>query len=129
MVLPTIAIFLSLAALIACVTGVALWFPGPAWLPLWNLNPRAYESFHRLGWIAPAILFSLAGICAVTAFGLFQHRRWAWWIAVVLFAANGAGDLASLFLSGELLRFGSGVLIAAVFVFLLALSPVRRSLR
>jgi hypothetical protein len=128
-VLPTIAALLMLASLVALVTGFALTFPGPLWDPMWNLNSEAYESFRRIGIASELFLFTLAFISGATAVGLLLHRRWAWWIALLLFAVNGAGDVMSLVRTGDMLRFGSGVLIAGGFVLLLLLPPVRRSLR
>jgi hypothetical protein len=127
-VLPTLGALLFLAALVAMLTGLALLFPSPMWMPMWNLNPEAYEAFHRLGRIAELLLFCLACLSVVTGAGLIKRRRWAWWLALLGLACNGAGDLVSMLLTHNLVRFGSGVLIAAGLVFLLALPPVRRSL-
>lgn len=127
-VLPTLAALFFLAALVAALTNLALLFPSPMWMPMWNLNPDAYESFHHLGWIAVLGLFCLACVSAMTGAGLLLHKRWAWWIALIMFAMNGAGDVISLLRTHELARFGSGVLIAAGFILLLVLPPVRRSL-
>ncbi|HWE86594.1 MAG TPA: hypothetical protein VG267_16750 [Terracidiphilus sp.] len=127
-VLPTLAALLFLAALVALLTCLALLFPSPIWMPMWNLNPDAYETFHRLGRIAELALFCLACISAAAAAGLLRRKRWAWWIALVMFAINGAGDIVSVLRTHQLIRFGSGVLIAAGFIFLLVLPPVRRSL-
>jgi hypothetical protein len=60
---------------------------------------------------------------AGAAVGLLRGRKWAWWFAVVLFAINGCGDLVSLFWTKEMLKSGSGVLIAGAF--LIALSRVK----
>jgi hypothetical protein len=126
-VLPTLAAMLFLAAFIAFLTALALAFPGPTWIPFWNLNREAYESFHRLGWIAIAALLVLGCLAGTAAVGLMGRQRWAWWIALLLFAGNGAGDLISLIRVGEVIRFGSGVVIASGFIVLLLLPRVRRS--
>jgi hypothetical protein len=128
-VLPTLAALLLLATFIALITGIALLFPGPAWIPMWNLNREAYDSFHRLGAIAVVVLFALAGVSATAAAGLLLRKRWAWWIALGLFATNGTGDLVSLIRTREILRFGSGALIAAAFILLLVLPQVRQRLQ
>ena len=128
-VLPTIAAMLLLAALVALVIGIALAFPDPMWKPMWDLNREAYVSFRRIGAAAEIFLFSLAVVSGAAAVGLLLHRRWAWWVALLLFAVNGAGDGVSLMHTGDVLRFGSGLLIAGAFVVLLLLPPVRRSLR
>jgi hypothetical protein len=128
-VLPTLAALLFLAALVALITGLALAFPDPMWKPMWDLNREAYVSFRRIGTASEVFLFSLAVVSGAAAVGLLLHRRWAWWVALLLFAVNGAGDGVSLMRTGDVLRFGSGLLIAGGFVVLLLLPPVRRSLR
>jgi hypothetical protein len=126
-VLPTLAAMLFLAALVGLVAALALLFPGPAWIPMWNLNREAYESLHHLGRIAEVFLLGVGSIAAGAAAGLLMHKRWAWWIALLLFAANDAGDLLSIVRTHEIVRFGSGVVIASGFIVLLVLPPVRRS--
>jgi hypothetical protein len=128
-VLPTIAAMLLLASLVAVVTGLALLFPDPVWKPMWDLNREAYVSFRRIGIPSEVFLFSLALVSGATAVGLLLHRRWAWWIALLLFAANGAGDVVSLVHTGDALRFGSGAAIASGFVVMLLLPAVRRTVR
>jgi len=125
-VLPTLGALAFLAAFIAALTGLALLFPSPMWMPMWNLNPEAYVAFHRLGWLAELLLFGLSCISVVVGAGLLLRRRWAWWIALLGMAANGAGDLVSLVWTHEFVRFGFGVLIASGFIVLLTLPPVRR---
>ena len=126
-VLPTLGALAFLAALIATLTGLALAFPGPMWIPMWNLNPQAYEAFHRLGRPAEALLFVLACLCLVTGTGLLRRKRWAWRLALLGMAANGAGDLVSMILTRQFFHFGAGVLIAGGFILFLSLPPVRRT--
>jgi hypothetical protein len=128
-VLPTLAAMLCLVSLVALITGIALAFPDPMWKPMWDLNREAYVSFRRIGPASHIFLFSLAGISGAAAVGLLLHRRWAWWIALLLFAVNGAGDVVSLVHTGDVLRFGSGVAIASGFVVMLLLPAVRRTVR
>jgi hypothetical protein len=128
-VLPTLAALLFLAALIALITGLSLAFPRPAFIGLWSLNRDAYDSFTHLGWVAIAVVLALACIAAATAVGLMLHKRWAWFIALLLFVSNGAGDLISLIRTHNALRFGSGIAIATAFIVLLTLPQIRRTLR
>ena len=93
---------------------------------MWNLNPMAYQAFHRLGRTAELLLLGVACLSATAASGLLLGRRWGWWMALLLFATNGAGDFVALIRTGDLIRFGSGVLIAAAFIALLCLPAVRR---
>ena len=53
---------------------------------------------------------------AVAAAGLLRGNRWAWQLAIIVFAMNGLGDVVSLFITRDLLKSGSGVLIAALFL-------------
>jgi hypothetical protein len=59
------------------------------------------------------------------AMGLLRGRRWAWWFTIVLFAVNGAGDVVSYFLVHDALRFVIGVIVAAIFLYLLCRRDVR----
>ena len=122
-----IAAFSIFATVTAAVTGISLLFPSPFWAPLWNLNPHAREAFQGFGRIAGVLLLFLGGLALATAVGLLRRRRWAWMLAVAVFAVNGAGDVVTLMVTGDILRAGSGIVIAGVFLFLLALPGVRRS--
>lgn len=68
--------------------------------------------------IVSAFLFAAAG--------LLRRKKWAWWLALLLFAVNGSGDLVSFILTRDWLRSLSGVMIAAGFVYSLSRSSVRR---
>jgi hypothetical protein len=127
--LRVVAAFLLLAAIVAGVTGISLLFPRPGWSRLWSLNRPAYMAFEKFGWLSGVLLLVLcAGACAAGV-GLIGRRRWAWLIAVALFATNGLGDLASLFLMRDLAKSISGVLVASVFLYVLTRPGVKRALR
>jgi hypothetical protein len=125
---PVISVFLFLAAVVALITGISLLFPGPIWNGMWEMNRTAYIAFEKMGRLSGAILLTLAAMAGIAGAGLLWGRRWAWWIAVVLFAINGLGDLINLILSHDLLRGGTGVLIAGAFLFFLTRPGVRRQL-
>lgn len=95
---------------------------------LWQLNPRA-EPLRHFGTPFGAFLVILGAASAIDAAGLLRGRKWAWWLAVVMFAANGAGDLISVVATGDALRGGVGVAVAAVFLYLLMRPAVRRYVR
>lgn len=117
------------AALIALVVGVSLWTPGPQWDWLWNLNPSAHAAFAPAGRLLSALFVCLSGVAGVAGFGLIQARRWAWRMAVGIFAVNGVGDGLALFRDQNLARPGTGLLIAGLFVVILTRADVRRTLR
>ncbi len=46
----------------------------------------------------------MAALCALmsaTALGLSARRRWAWWLAAGVLAANALGDLATAIVRGD----------------------------
>jgi hypothetical protein len=96
---------------------------------MWALNPPAHKAFESLGRISGILLFGLSALSAATAIGLFSRKKWAWWLAVALFAINGAGDLVTLILTRDILRSGSGLLVAGVFLFFLTRPAVRQAFR
>jgi hypothetical protein len=125
---PVISVFLFLAAVVALITGISLLFPAPIWNGIWEMNRPAYIAFEKLGRLSGAILLTLAAMAGSAGAGLLRGRKWAWWIAIALFAINGLGDLINLILTHDLLRGGTGVLIAGVFLFLLTRPGVRHQL-
>jgi hypothetical protein len=123
--LTIVAVFLLLAAIIAFVTGISLLFPNPVWNSLWDLNRPAYIAFERFGRLSAILLLVVCAAAGAAAAGLLRRRRWAWRIAVAIFAINGLGDLASLLLMRDLLKGISGVVIAGVFLHLLTRPKVK----
>jgi len=125
--IAVVAGFLFLATAAATVTGVSLLFPSPIWDGLWNLNPRAREGFLRFGVVAGPLLLALGGVTCAAGIGFLRRRKWAWIVALALFAVNGAGDLVTLVWAHDLVRGGSGILIAGGFLFLLTRPGIRGS--
>lgn len=124
-ILTTVALFLGIAPIIAFFTGLSLVHSGTDLDRIWRLNPRAYAAFARMGPVSGALLWILCVAAGSTAAGLLRRRRWAWWLALAIFAANGLGDLATLLITHEWLKAGSGVLIAGVFLILLLRADMR----
>ena len=125
----TIAVVLFLASAVSFLTGSSLLFPEVAWWHrLWELNrpANAFVSQEHLATMAGVLLLALGIVTATTGWGLLRGRRWAWWIAVAVFAINGCGDLLTLIVQRDVVKGGSGVLIASVFLFLLMRSGTRR---
>jgi hypothetical protein len=126
---PTVIVvagFLFIATPVALVTGISLLFPNPWWNRMWALNPAAYAAFSRLGAVSGVMLLALGMVTALTGSGLLLGKRWAWWIAIAIFAVNGLGDAFTLFVKRDALRGGSGMLIALGFLFWLSRPAVRR---
>jgi uncharacterized membrane protein (DUF2068 family) len=117
---PIVAAFLFAATAIAVVAGVSLLFPNPLMDRLWTLNKPGEATFRSLGRVSglPLLLIG-AGTCAA-AIGLVQRKKWAWWLAVVLFAINGCTDVVGLIVARSWVRSGSSVVICAAFLYSLS---------
>jgi uncharacterized membrane protein (DUF2068 family) len=121
---PIVAAFLFAATAIAVAAGVSLLFPNPVLDRLWTLNKPGEATFRSLGRVSglPLLLIGV-GTCAA-AVGLVQGKKWAWWLAVVLFAINGCADIVGLIVAGNWVRSGSGLVICAAFLYALSRSRV-----
>lgn len=126
--LPIVAAALWTAAFISLVVGMALLIPGTFLDGMWEYNRPAHAAFLALG-KASGIAFLALGIVAGTAGGgLIRSRRWAWWVAVAIFAINGLGDVVGLIKTRDAVRSGSGIVVAAIFLALLLNRRARRSI-
>ncbi|HEX3969336.1 MAG TPA: hypothetical protein VHW70_15315 [Edaphobacter sp.] len=125
-VVTVVAVFLFFASVVAWITGTSLLFPRPFWQKMWDLNRPAYIAFSSFGKVSGILLVALGAGTGAAGIGLLKGKEWCWWFAVVLFAINGIGDLVTLFLTHDLIRGGSGVLIAIIFLFCLTRLQVKR---
>jgi hypothetical protein len=121
-----VAIFLFVAAVVALATAVSLLFPSPFWNRLWDLNRPAYLAFEKFGKLPGVLLLALGITTGLAGAGLLRGKKWAWWIALAVFAINGLGDVVTLLLTRDVVRGGSGILIAGVFLFFLTRPRVQR---
>ena len=103
----------------ASLAGTTLLWRGTALDCLWALNPTAYKQLAPLGDIV-GIFFLVLGVALTTAgIGWFRRRLWGWKLAVVIIATQVLCDVVNC-LRGDLLRGGTGVIIAgALLLFLL----------
>lgn len=124
-VVPVVAAFLGLAAMVAAVVAVSLLLPGTFLDRIWTLNRTAEAGFHSFGKYSGGLIAVVGVAAAAAAIGLLKGRRWAWLMALAVFALDGAGDVVNLMLSGDWVRSGMGAAVAAVFVGCLAGRRVR----
>ena len=112
-------IFLFFGSVAASLAATTLLWRGTVLDRLWALNPVAYKQLAPLGGTV-GLLFLLLGATLTTAgIGWFRRRLWGWRLAVAIIATQVLGDVVS-FVKGDLLRGGTGVIIAgALLLFLL----------
>lgn len=106
-----IGTFLFFGAIMSSLAAVTLLWRGTALDRVWALNPGAYQQLAPLGGTI-GILFLLLGAALTTAgIGWFRQRLWGWRLAVVIIAIQVLGDVVNC-VRGDLLRGGTGVIIA-----------------
>jgi hypothetical protein len=122
---PSLPHFLFIATVIALIVGESLLFPNPLLDRMWEWNTPAAAAFRSLRRIAGIPLALLGVGTPVSAIGLIRAKAWAWRFAVLLFAANGIGDLVNFVATGDWLRSASGVVISSAFLWTLCARRVR----
>lgn len=114
-----IGVFLFFGAIMASIAATTLLWPGTALDRLWALNPIAYKQIVPLGDKAGLLFLLLGAALTAAGIGWFRHRLWGWRLAVVIIATQVLGDVVNC-IRGDLLRGGTGVIIAgALLLFLL----------
>ena len=112
-------IFLFFGSITASLAATTLLWPGTVLDRVWALNPVAYKQLAPLGGTVGLLFLLLGAILTTAGIGWFRRRLWGWRLAVVIIATQVLGDVVS-FVKGELLRGGTGVIIAgALLLFLL----------
>jgi hypothetical protein len=122
-----VAAFLWIAMLVSLVVGAALLFPGTFLDRIWVYNRPAHAAFQTVGKTSGVGFLVLGLVVGAAAGGLSCGRRWAWWLAILIFALNGIGDLVGLLATRDPLRSGSGFVIAVGFLLVLLHRNVRAS--
>jgi len=122
--LNAVGIFLFFGAIMASLAATTLLRRGTLLDHLWALNPKAFKQLAPLGG-AVGILFLLLGAALATAgIGWFRRRLWGWRLAVVIIAIQVLGDVVNC-VRGDLLRGGTGVIIAGALLLFLLQPKVR----
>ena len=119
-----LACLFAVGVLASGLSAISLFNPGGALEPMWKLNPRARESFSRMGTWAPLLLAVVCVACAACAYGFFLGRRWAYPLGVGGLLVNLTGDIVNAALGIEL-RAVVGVPIVALILWYLLSRQVR----
>jgi len=123
---PVVATVLFAATAIAAVTGCSLLVPNTPLDRIWELNRQAEAGFRAMGRISGGLLLLVGAAACIAALGLLQRKKWAWLLALSLFAVNASGELVTLIMTGDWLRSLAGAIIAAGFFYSLSRSSVSR---
>ncbi len=119
-----VGIFLLFGAVMASLAATTLLWQGTRLDRLWDLNPMAYKQLAPLG-TRVGIFFLLLGAALTTAgVGWFRQRLWGWRLAVVIIATQVLGDVVNC-VRGDLLRGGTGLIIAGALLLFLLQPKVR----
>jgi len=114
-----IGIFLFFGAIMANLAATTFLWRGTALDRIWTLNPIAYTRLAHLGRTVGILFLLLSAALTTAGIGWFRRRLWGWRLAVVIIATQVLGDVVNC-VRGDLLRGGTGVIIAgALLMFLL----------
>lgn len=117
-------LFFAIGTAITLATGFSLLWPGSALDAMWRIKPEEHQQLLRAGLPAAVGFVGLAAIMAITSVGAFLRRRWAWWLAMIIFIINGIGDVVrGIF--GAPAEGVIGVAVVAIVLWWLTRPPVR----
>jgi len=74
------------------------------------------------------LFFLLSIALVIAAVGWFKQRAWGWRLTVLIVSTQVIGDFVNL-MRGDLLRGGTGLLVAGVLLFYLLRSNIRTTFR
>ena len=106
-----IGIFLFFGAVMAGLAAITLLWRGTPLDRLWVLNQMAYKRLVPMGRVVGVLFLLLSGALTTAGIGWFRRRPWGWRLAVVIIATQVVGDLVNC-VRGDLLRGGTGVIVA-----------------
>lgn len=119
-----LGVFFLVATCIVAAVAMALFFAGSVADLIWQLKPDRQALLTPYAPIAAPAFAALAMVMFLACIGCFRRRKWGWWLAVCIFAANGIGDLTQLLL-GRIMEGGVGVIVVGALLFYLTRPHVR----
>jgi len=121
-----IGIFLFFGAVVAGLAAITLLWRGTPLDRLWVLNQMAYKRLVPMGRAVGILFLLLSGALTTAGIGWFRRRPWGWRLAVVIIATQVVGDLVNC-VRGDLLRGGTGVIVAGALLLFLWRPKIRDS--
>ncbi|HUB19424.1 MAG TPA: hypothetical protein VL990_12365 [Acidobacteriaceae bacterium] len=114
-----VAVLEFAAAAIAGVVGYSLFFPGTRLDRMWDFNVPAQAAFAANAHSAATILLLLGTLATAAGVGLLTRQVWAWLLSLAIFSVNALGVVASVLVTRDWARSLAGILIDALFLYLL----------
>lgn len=116
--------FLVISTGILFTASFTLFRPGTVVDLIWRVKEAEHAQLmdHRI--VICAGFLALGLLMAATAYGWSRSRKWAWWLAIGIFIANGVGDATRL-LQGQWPEGLMGVCITVLLVVYLTRAKVR----
>jgi hypothetical protein len=120
-----LAAFFAIATCILFSVGLALVYPGATpFDAIWTLKPERRALLMPYRMLAGPGFIALAMVFVLDSAGCFLRRDWGRKLAIVIFAANGIGDVVQLSL-GHYLEGAIGVTVAGFLILALTRPHVR----
>jgi hypothetical protein len=88
--------FFAFSTAMCALAGTSLLTPGGPLDWIWRMKPTEHRELLEMGPAIGAGFLGLALVMALASFGSFTRRRWAWPLAVAIFAVNAVGDAARI---------------------------------
>jgi len=122
--ITALSIFAGLGMLASLLSFITLAFPDSFLEPIWRLNPRGHAGLAGMGLAGILLMIALSIGCALSAYGLWNGRRWGYWLAIFGLTVNFLGDAINA-ITGIEPRAAIGLPIVAAILFYLATRKVR----
>lgn len=123
-----IGVFLFFGATMAGLAATTLLLPGTPLDRAWTLNPTAYKQLSPLGSKVGPLFLLLTLVLITSGVGWFRRRVWGWRLTVAIIGTQLTGDIVNV-VRGDLLRGGTGVIIAGTLLLYLLRGRLRVAFR
>jgi hypothetical protein len=123
-----IGVFLLFGAVMASIAATTLLWRGTILDRVWALNPTAYKQLAPLGGMVGIFFLALGAALVAAGIGWFRHCLWGWRLTVGIISTQVLGDVFNC-IRGDLLRGGTGVIIAGALLLYLLQPRIRAMFR
>jgi hypothetical protein len=122
--ITALSIFSGFGTIASLLSFISLLFPNSFLEPMWRLNPRGHSGLAAMGVAGILLMMAVSIGCALSAYGLWNGRRWGYWLAITGLTINLIGDAINA-ISGIEPRAAIGLPIVGAILVYLATAKVR----